>query len=223
MFAQADQVLSHYSGVVKSGRQPAASRIHFNWMARGEPLASSVVRDEWRVLSEGLLVRARDAGIHEVRLNISTIVPRAMPSLLEFEGIQPVIFYSLYSMDGRFRRRWLPKARAPEDAFAMLSDWQRRTEGELVLHWAFIEGENDGEADMARIVAAVKRHGLRARFNLVRYNPFSEAHGKEPAERVLGERLAQISVAMLQPGTRMVPRVGFDVAASCGMFIGTRR
>ena len=57
--------------------------------------------------------------------------------------------------------------------------------------------------------------------NIVRYNPHDPArHGVEPPEEVI-ERNAAIYRARL-PNARVgvIARVGFDVAASCGMFFG---
>lgn len=219
MLAQADDVMAHYREAVATGAQKPAGKIHFNWMARGEPLASSVVIKQWPALVAALTKKAANLGITDLRFNLSSIMPSDLVGELEFEGRQPTIFYSLYSMDPAFRKRWLPKALPPEDALARLARWQERTQGELVLHWAFIAGENDSDAQCEAVLEAIERHGLKARFNLVRYNPFSEGQGVEPPEQVLHARLAQIQPRMSEKGSRIVPRVGFDVKASCGMFV----
>lgn len=219
MLDQACDVLDHYRTAVASGDQKPAQKIHFNWMARGEPLASPVIAEEWPAIVARLTQMAEEVGIVDLRFNLSSIMPTDTMAELVFKGVQPVIYYSLYSMNPAFRKRWLPKALPPEDALARLARWQQRTSGELVLHWAFIEGENDGQAQCADILDAVERHGLRTRFNLVRYNPFSAGQGREPPEPMLQARLAQMESRMLEKGSRMVPRVGFDVKASCGMFV----
>lgn len=219
MVEQAADVIGHYRTAIENGSQKPATKIHFNWMARGEPLASPVITEKWAEIVASLTALAAGVGITDLRFNLSTIMPTDTVPELVFEGVQPVIYYSLYAMEPWFRKRWLPKALPPEDALARLARWQQRTGGELVLHWAFIEGENDGESQCAAILAAVERHGLRARFNLVRYNPFSEGQGREPSEVILQARLAQMETKMLEKGSRMVPRVGFDVKASCGMFV----
>jgi hypothetical protein len=57
--------------------------------------------------------------------------------------------------------------------------------------------------------------------NIVRYNPHDPArHGVEPPEGVI-ERNAAIYRTRLQNAlVSVIARVGFDVAASCGMFFG---
>jgi hypothetical protein len=43
--------------------------------------------------------------------------------------------------------------------------------------------------------------------------------GKEPPEDVFVAYFQAITPGMKVPGSRIVPRVGFDVKASCGMFV----
>lgn len=220
MLAQGEAVLPHHVAENASGSQPAAQVVHFNWMARGEPLASSVILTQWAELSARLDGAAKAEGLQTARFNISSIFPSILANQpLVFDGLhRPVLFYSLYSMSAKFRKRWLPKAMPVESALSRLRGWQIATGGEVVLHWALIEGENDRPEDVAEITEAVTRHGLVARFNLVRYNPFSAAQGSEPPEAVLQARFSEMGFAMMARGSRIVPRVGFDVKASCGMY-----
>jgi 23S rRNA (adenine2503-C2)-methyltransferase len=217
---QATLVLNHYRDMVKTGQEPAASRIHFNWMARGEPLDNSVVITQWKDVVQKLTSQAYQVGITSLSFNLSTIVPATYLGDFTFSGdVQPHIYYSLYSLEKEFRRRWLPKAKEPLSVLADLKAWQSRTNGNLTLHWAMIEGENDDSHTVDRIASAVTEIGLTAKFNLVRYNPYSSSQGNEPEENVLAQRFAQIVPVMIAPGSRIVPRVGFDVKASCGMFV----
>lgn len=221
LVAQANTVLAHYRRQVETGLMPPAKRVHFNWMARGEPLLSPVIQQEWALVTESLHNLANQAGLVDIRFNISTILPRDLSGPLQFAGpVQPTLYYSLYSLDSGFRRRWLPKALPAEDGLKLLAEWQSRTGGEVVLHWGVIEGENDQIESVIAISQVVARLGLRARFNLVRYNPYSAHQGSEAPEPVLREYFAVLAPAMKLPGSRIVPRVGFDVQASCGMFAG---
>lgn len=220
---QASMVLMHYKSQVDLGYEPAAERVNFNWMARGEPLDNSVVTGDWERLVRELTALCHSVGLSNINFNISTIVPTTYRGAFVFGGdVQPHIYYSLYSLDEKFRKRWLPKASSPLDVMDALVSWQARVGGLVTLHWAMIQGENDSEQDVEAIAELVMQKGLVAKFNLVRYNPFSGGQGEESDESVLAERFKSLSHVMKMPGSRIVPRVGFDVKASCGMFVSKK-
>jgi adenine C2-methylase RlmN of 23S rRNA A2503 and tRNA A37 len=212
---QADVVLAHQRALA-----PARS-VHFNFMARGEPLSSPVILHRSAELFDALQRRARAIGVRS-RFLVSTILPNDLGDVaLEdvFDGLPPEIYYSLYSTDDRFRRRWLPNAIPVEDALDRLADWQRASYKIVKLHYAFIEGENDAEADVHGVCDAVERRGLYVHVNIVRYNPPSERHGRESSEAVIQRNAALLSTRLPNARVRVIPRVGFDVQASCGMFV----
>lgn len=217
---QAARVLQHYD---EHGIAPAAW-VNFNFMARGEPFLNPAITENWRGLHIDLSTQAQERRL-EAMFNISTIMPKAMPERALGEmfpdgynhNVQ--IFYSLYSLRPDFRKRWLPYAMDPYQALDRLAEWQTKHAGKVVLHWSFIEGENDDVETVDEIVAAVRERGIKARFNLVRYNPYSPAQGKEPNLTLLSDRLNRLRLGLGEELSRMVPRVGFDVKASCGMFM----
>lgn len=220
---QAEQVLSHYDTL----DQPARS-VHYNFMARGEVFANRHVRENGDRLVATLSELAAARGLVP-RLKFSTIMPVELSDLELtdiFQVAQPDLYYSLYSVDPAFRRRWMPKAIEPEQALAKLVRWQQLTRKIPVLHWAFIEGENDSAESVQRICETVQRAGLLADFNIVRYNPYSERQGREPSEEVLDRNAQILADAFPAARIKVVGRVGFDVNASCGMFVagkGARR
>lgn len=219
---QAKVVLDHYRFNVRKCLEKPVETIHFNWMARGEPLSNQTLLNDWYQISLALEALANVAGVYKVKFNISTIMPEEA-DLTFFKRVppsrRPAIYYSLYSMKTEFRKRWLPKAMDPYKALMALQRYNASAGDEVVLHWAFIEGENDDEFTVQGIANAVQSVGLYTRFNLVRYNPYSPVQGKEPSEEVLQERFDQLKPYMRAPGSRIVPRVGRDVYASCGTFI----
>jgi adenine C2-methylase RlmN of 23S rRNA A2503 and tRNA A37 len=229
---QLQVVLKHYEDELALGR-PAVKKVHINFMARGEPLESPLFHGRsWLFLATYLLSVLAYTPLFknkvEVKFNISTIIPNALtladlPNTFEANlwpaPVETRVYYSLYSMDQEFRKRWMPKAKNPYLALEMLAEWQARTKGQVVLHWAMIENENDSLDCIDRIVEAVRASGLKAKFNLVRYNPFSSNQGQESSEDIINARFKDLSEAMLVPGSRIVPKVGPDVYASCGMFL----
>lgn len=233
MEQQVVRVLTYYKEQVIAGKEPVAKTIHFNWMARGEPLLNPSITGEWKILS--LSLRRIASGISlslgveaedlQVKFNISTIMPKT--ELLDFftrsmqniaPQLIPTIYYSLYSTDPSFRRRWLPKAADVESSLGKLRMFQENG-GKIVLHWAFIRMQNDTVEEIDKIGDLIYKYEIKARFNLVRYNPFSHAQGQESYEEVIQARFEQMKRYMTVPGSRIVPRVGFDVSASCGMFV----
>jgi 23S rRNA (adenine2503-C2)-methyltransferase len=215
---QAETVLDHY----RSRSEPAA-RINWNFMARGEPLANPHVLDAFTTITDPIRRLSVENNFKETRFKISTIFPKTMADRNLSDVLKGVpdanLYYSLYSLDEGFRKRWLPKALPPEQALSQIATWQRETHGKVVLHWALIAGENDRDEDVRACLEAALRHGIQPRFNIVRYNPFSDRQGSEP-EADVRERIQRIGDEIL--GTkraRLIDRIGHDVKASCGMFI----
>jgi len=212
---QALQVFRHY-------RQfDDARRCNFNFMSRGEPLANPSVLTDWEGVRRPLQSLAEQHSLVS-KYNISTIMPEEMVDRKLYDvfgdtGAQ--LYYSLYSLDDGFRKRWLPKAMDGHKALWKLVDWQQKTGQLVTLHWAFIEGQNDDLKTLEDIIRAILVRCLDVKFNLVRYNPYSPAQGKEPSEEILQRNFDYLASAFGNEKSRIVPRVGFDVKASCGMFV----
>ncbi len=226
MSTQLDSVLEHYSELVLQG-QAMATRINLNWMARGEPLDNYLLRGLAWTNTIGFLSSRLPQHL-SANFNLSTI----MPSGFSYQSDLPVpnplagktrIYYSLYSLDNAFRKRWLPRASDPRQALDTLAWWQGFHQGEVILHWSFIKGENDSPEDVEDIVKAVRASGLKTRFNIVRYNPFSPAQGAESTMDVILDRFDQLTAVAQVPGSKIVSRVGPDVYASCGMFVNRKK
>ena len=220
---QFDTVLGWYKNQVKSGKEKTVKRINVNWMARGEPLLNHQLMYYFDDITQAIYNKVNELGIEEVRYKISTIMPESGIYPIKFNHPNFELYYSLYSTKAEFRKRWLPRAMVPSMALELLLQWQHKTGLPVVLHWALIEGENDSIDDANAIAELVNTIGLKTRFNLVRYNPYSSVQGKEPSEEVINNYFNAISSQMTLPGSRIVPRVGPDVFASCGMFIDSMK
>jgi adenine C2-methylase RlmN of 23S rRNA A2503 and tRNA A37 len=209
LLQQAENVLTHYDVSVQNGA-PVAGAVNFNFMARGEPLANRSV--PWDRLLEMLDLQAWQQRL-QPRFKVSTIIPTETPRLRDiFTGsIQPDIYYSLYSLRDDFRRRWMPSAAPFEVGLRLLAEWQNWAHKIPRIHLALIRGENDDPADIEALARAATG-ALRVDFNIVRYNP--------PDERTSeGDVSIAYSILRRYAPTQVVDRVGFDVQASCGMFV----
>jgi adenine C2-methylase RlmN of 23S rRNA A2503 and tRNA A37 len=185
---QAREVLGWYDAHAEP-----AKVVHFNFMARGEPFANPHILTEGGRLMASLSEEALKRRLVP-RVKFSSIFPHELTDVDRlatlFGGYTPDIYYSIYSMDAGFRRRWLPKALPPETSLEMLKEYQSQTRKIPVLHFAFIAGENDSTDNIEEICAAVNRIKLRVDLNIVRYNPHSARTGAEPSEDVIHRNAA---------------------------------
>jgi adenine C2-methylase RlmN of 23S rRNA A2503 and tRNA A37 len=215
-----EEILEQAITVLDAMHPEKADLLHFNFMARGEPLSNPKVNKE---LFKQLAAVAGSYG-YACRIKISTILPTDIVSdngkHLFDKDCPPVdIYYSLYNTDHEWRKRWMPKALSAIEGMAWLRRFQALTNNRVILHWALIENENDRPDIWNCAFDMAKRAGLEIDFNLVRYNPANDK-SKEAPETAL-QRLLEDAAATIrgQKRVKLVSRVGFDVAASCGMFL----
>lgn len=216
---QAKMVLDYYKEQIPTAGK--AYKVNYDFMAQGDVFANKkFLFAPWYTLHRlDDLARSYDL---VPCFKLSTIFPEEMPDIdlaKEFRSISPDIYYSLYSLNAAFRKRWLPKAMAPMRAAKMLKKYQDTTNKIITLHWAFIEGQNDSADDIEKIAQWIILHRLRVNFNIVRYNPFSNKFGKETSEEIIEARTRELYRLFPESRVKVVQRVGFDVAASCGMFV----
>jgi adenine C2-methylase RlmN of 23S rRNA A2503 and tRNA A37 len=217
---QLDKCLSQYWDDVKATAK-RAKRIHINFMARGEPLNNEIFSDPR--LAHSLFIKLYDdvadfVGITQVKFNISTIIPRDYTASFVdvFPLITPTIYYSLYSVNPDFRKKWMPNAMPVDDALRMLKEYHMVSKKIIKIHFALIKGENDSLEDMQEMLNTITLAGLgrAVEFNVVRYNPYSKEQGEEGAYDIFANEASQWRFPV-----KVIQRVGFDVKASCGMFV----
>jgi len=152
---------------------------------------------------------------------VSSIIPDDFPVQLEdiFSDERATLYYSLYSTQDKFRKRWLPKSMDCYKSLDMIADFQKKTNRPIVLHWAFIKDQNDNTLELDETMKEVQSRGIQAKFNLVRYNPHSDRYGVEPDESRIIQLFDNVKSYLPNSQSRIVPRVGHDVKASCGMFV----
>lgn len=212
--AQAIQVFKHY----RAEKIPA-KYMHYNFMARGEPLANKILLESGDELLVKLGQIAKGEGL-PAKFNISTIMPVTLKqSLVDiFHYVNPTVYYSLYSTNKEWRKKWMPAAMDVEEALRILKEYQDFSKKIVKIHYAFIAGENDSIEEIHSVCNAINTTGIHCEFNLVRYNPASPDQGEESSESVIDQDIAILS-RRLTGKVQIIPRVGFDVKASCGMFV----
>lgn len=211
---QAENVFKHY----KSLNQPA-KYVHYNFMARGEALANTYMLHEAPAILETLGSLAHHVYGLPAKFNVSTIMPMTLKqSLVDvFSYMNPTIYYSMYSVDTAFRKKWMPGAMDVDKALCALYEYQKFNTKPVRIHFAMIDGENDTREDMEMITTAIKDHKLNVNFNIVRYNPGDDTSRETPEATILknAEYLRELNE---NSTVQVVTRVGFDVKASCGTF-----
>ncbi|MCS4088492.1 radical SAM protein [Rhizobium sp. BK176] len=214
-----DEMVAQAETVLAASTFSPGETVHFNFMARGEPLSNPAVGPE---LFEKLRDLAISLGL-KPRVKLSTIMPSDFVAhdwaTFVPDGIPVDMYYSLYRIDSDWRRRWIPKAMTVSAALDHLVAFQNATKQRVILHWALIAGENDAVEDAEEIGRRATASGLQFDFNLVRYNAANGKSSEAPRERI-DAYLGAMSRFIAAPNrVKEIPRVGFDVAASCGMFL----
>jgi 23S rRNA (adenine2503-C2)-methyltransferase len=215
--AQSIRVFKHY----RLESRPA-KYMHYNFMARGEALANKIILNSGDELLLKLGQVAKDEGL-PAKFNVSTIMPMTLNKPLSqvFNYVTPTIYYSLYSTNEAWRKKWMPSAMNPTKALEMLKEYQDFSKKIVKIHFPFIAGENDSEEDIGNICDLIHAVGLVCEFNLVRYNPASPDQGVESSQDVIDRNICMINNSFcFHTKVQVIPRVGFDVKASCGMFVG---
>lgn len=195
-----------------------SKKCNINLMARADALDNIHIHKRYNEIYDAWGDLVKDAGFDTMQVNVSSIIPRNLKCIPSFKG-NTVFYYSLYSLSHKFRKKWLPQATDPNEALPMLHKWQNSDEQNrrVVIHGAFIQGENDQEEDVRNMCEWVTSiHGINARFNIVRYNPPPSLQGKSEESRNLEEIKSWIEDSM---PCKTIPRVDPTVYASCGMFI----
>lgn len=213
-------VLDHYRSTYPT-EEMTEKAIYFNFMARGEPLVNPHVH-HWLELRRNLIDIVDDYCFgygwndFEFKFKLSTIIPESIITLNQYLLDDTYIYYSLYSLDPHFRKRWLPKAKDVNESLELLKDFQDKG-GNIVFHWAFIEDENDSVEDVKELAYAVRKF-KNPRINIVRYNPYSSNQGKE--SKYVHQNAGLLQDMLGNEGrVKVIQRVGYDVKASCGMFV----
>src|SRR5579885_841856 len=213
--AQAIQIFKHY----RKQNKPA-KYMHYNFMARGEPLSNKILLDSGDELLVKLGQVAKEEGL-PAKFNVSTIMPMTLKKSLPevFRFVTPTIYYSLYSTNEEWRKKWMPAAMETDEALRLLKEYQDFSKKLVKIHYAFIAGENDSLEEVTKVCDAIDKHKLICEFNLVRYNPASPEQGAESSEEVINRNVDLIRSRFGGNKVQIIPRVGFDVKASCGMFV----
>jgi 23S rRNA (adenine2503-C2)-methyltransferase len=214
----------HLSPVEIAGQLAAVRRVldpgerltNVVFMGMGEPLHN------YDALVEAIEILTADwgFGLSGRRITVSTV--GLLPQLERLVRDTPVsIAVSLTATTDALRNRLMPVNRRYPLAHLLatcraLPIAQRRR---ITFEYVLLGGVNDSAADAARLVKLL--HGVRAKVNLIPFNPFPDAGFAPPQPAAL----AAFRQRLLDAGLNATVRAtrGRDIQAACGQLAASRR
>lgn len=205
----AGEIVGQVCAVLNDQRvSPPQSRVNIVFMGMGEPFLNyDNFMKAARLLVEGV-------GIAESRMTVSTagIVPR----IYDFgaEPVRPKLAISLNASNDELRTRLMPINHKwnLQQLMAAARDFPLKNREKVTFEYVLLEGINDG-AQNAREVAELVR-GLRAKINLIAFNPGPGVAFRTPADTRVSEFKETLRAAGVPAFVRR-PR-GRDIYAACG-------
>ncbi len=183
-------------------------RVNLVFMGMGEPFLN------YDNFVKGVRLLVEGVGIPQSRMTVSTagVVPR----IHDFgkELVRPKLAISLNAANDLLRSRLMPINRKwnLETVLAAARDFPLRNRERITFEYVLLGGVNDSDKDARELAELVR--GLRAKINLIAFNPGPEIGFQTPEEaRVL--RFQSVLTSAGVPAFVRRPR-GRDIYAACG-------
>jgi len=206
----AGEILGQVLAVAKARAILPSSRLNLVFMGMGEPLLNlAQVMKAVRILAD-----PQGFGIPLRRITISTsgIVPRMRE--LALEPGRPKLAVSLNASSEQQRSELMPINRKYplREVLQACRAYPLRARELLTFEYVLLGGFNDTDSDALRVAELLG--GMRAKVNLIPYNPGSELpYRPPPLERVLA--FQQLLTERRVPAYIRISR-GQDIGAACG-------
>ena len=206
----AGEIIGQVIAILMEHQLSARSRVNVVFMGMGEPLLNfASVLKSIRLLTDtdGLAIPWR-------RITLSTVGIVPGIEKLGSEAERPKLAISLNASTDEQRSTLMPVNRKYPlaDLLAACRSYPLRPRERLTFEYVMIEGFNDSPEDARRVVKLLK--GLRAKVNLIPYNPGPEMpYHPPPFARVLA--FQKVLTERELPAFIRISR-GQDVRAACG-------
>jgi len=206
----AGEIVGQVLAMVEAQRIPRRARLNVVFMGMGEPLLN--LRSVMKAVT--ILADPDGVGLPLRRITISTagIVPR-IPELAR-EPMRPKLAISLNASTEEQRTALMPLNRKyPLSALLRACRaYPLRPRERLTFEYVLLDGVNDSDLDAVRVAELLR--GIRAKVNLIPYNPGPELpYRPSPLERAVA--LQQVLTGQRVPAFIRISR-GQDVHAACG-------
>jgi 23S rRNA (adenine2503-C2)-methyltransferase len=163
---------------------------------------------------EAIDLLGHEGGIGHKNLVFSTVGDPRVFDVLPQGRVKPALAISLHTTDPALRAQLLPRAPriAPTELVERAETYARTTGYPIQYQWTLLEGVNDGEAEIARLIEL-----LRGKYAMMNFIPFNEVEGsgfKRPSwEQAwnLQQRLRQHGIV-----ASLRDSAGQDVDGGCG-------
>lgn len=192
--------------VVLARRRRAVDKVVF--MGMGEP-----AHNLDNVL-EAIEVLGIQGNIGHKNLVLSTVGDLRVFERLPREKVKPALALSLHSTDAALRAQLLPHApQIPvEELVERAEEYARATGYPVQYQWTLIEGVNDSDAELERIVQL-----LAGKYAIMNFIPFNDVDGL-PYRRPAPERAARMAGTLKQRGivTQLRDSAGQEVEGAYG-------
>ena len=147
-------------------------------------------------------------------LVFSTVGDRRVFERLPRSLVKPALALSLHTTNAELRARLLPHAPRidPEELIELGEIYARATGYPIQYQWTLLEGVNDSDEEMERLVSLLT--GKYAMMNFIPYNAINGLEFKRPS----WERAAQLAGYLHQHGivSRLRDSAGQDIDGGCG-------
>ncbi|GAB4123806.1 MAG: RNA methyltransferase [Sideroxydans sp.] len=192
--------------VVLARRRRAVRKVVF--MGMGEP-----AHNLDNVL-EAIELLGLHGNIAHKNLVLSTVGDRRIFERLPQQRVKPALALSLHSTDDALRAKLLPNApRIPvEELVARSEAYARATHYPTQYQWTLIEGVNDSDAELERIIEL-----LSGKYAIMNFIPFNAVDGL-PYRRPSAVRMAAMVGTLKQHGilSQLRDSAGQEVEGACG-------
>ena len=147
-------------------------------------------------------------------LVFSTVGDRRVFERLPRGLVKPALALSLHTTNAELRAKLLPRAPRidPEELIELGEIYARATGYPIQYQWTLLEGVNDSDEEMERLVSLLT--GKYAMMNFIPYNAINGLEFKRPS----WERAAQLAGYLHQHGivSRLRDSAGQDIDGGCG-------
>jgi 23S rRNA (adenine2503-C2)-methyltransferase len=206
----AGEILGQVLAVAKARAIPRGSRLNLVFMGMGEPLLNlAQVMKAIRILADP---QGFGIPLHRITISTSGIVPRMRE--LALEPRRPKLAVSLNASSEQQRSELMPINRKYplREVLRACRAYPLRARELLTFEYVLLGGLNDTDADALRVAELLR--GMRAKINLIPYNPGSELpYHPPPLERVLA--FQRLLTERRIPAYIRISR-GLDIGAACG-------